>query len=148
MPVSTNAHHTQLPATPLRRTMSVTRFGVSLLNVVATIDSPPSHHGTERPEAKNSVVLSPARRPTNRAGRKQRASASPAISQSIGWRCTGRDCTPTATRPEWPARMPDPGRRAFGGRSAASAGRRGVLGPALCPLADGGERGLERAALG
>ena len=48
-PVNTKAHHTQLPATPLRRTMSVTRFGVSLLNVVATIDSPASHHGTDRP---------------------------------------------------------------------------------------------------
>ena len=58
-PVSTNAHQTQLPATPLRRTMSVTRFGVSLLNVVATIESPASHHGTERPEAKNSDVLLP-----------------------------------------------------------------------------------------
>ena len=39
--------------------MSVTRFGVSLLNVVATIDRPASHHGTERPEAKNSDVLLP-----------------------------------------------------------------------------------------
>ena len=38
----------------LRRTMSVTRFGVSLLKVVATIDRPASHQGTERPEAKNS----------------------------------------------------------------------------------------------
>ena len=26
--------------------MSVTRFGVSLVNVVATIESPASHHGT------------------------------------------------------------------------------------------------------
>ena len=38
MPVNTNAHHTQFPATPLVRTMSVTRFGVSELNVVATIE--------------------------------------------------------------------------------------------------------------
>ena len=59
---------TQLPATPLRRTMSVTRFGVSLLNVVATIESPASHHGTERPDAKNSDVLLPARLPKNSAG--------------------------------------------------------------------------------
>ena len=71
MPVSTNAHHTQLPATPLRRTMSVTRFGVSALKVVATIDRPASHHGTARPEAKNSDVLRPARLPKNSAGPKQ-----------------------------------------------------------------------------
>ena len=45
------------PSCPRRRcvrTMSVTRFGVSLLKVVATIESPASHHGTARPEAKNS----------------------------------------------------------------------------------------------
>ena len=51
--------------------MSVTRFGVSLLNVVATIDRPASHHGTARPEAKNSEVLLPARLPKNSAGTKQ-----------------------------------------------------------------------------
>ncbi len=64
MPVSTKAHHTQLPATPVVRTMSVTRLGVSLLKVVATIDSPASHQGTARPEAKNSVVLLLPRRAT------------------------------------------------------------------------------------
>ena len=58
-PVSTNAHHCQLPATPYWRTCCVTQFGVSLLNVVATIDSPASHQGTDRPEAKNSDVLLP-----------------------------------------------------------------------------------------
>ena len=51
--------------------MSVTRFGVSLLNVVATIESPASHQGTARPEAKNSEVLCPARLPKNSAGTKQ-----------------------------------------------------------------------------
>ena len=69
MPVSRKDHQTQLPATPLRRTMSVTRFGVSLLKVVATIESPASHHGTERPEAKNSVVLCP--RASRRTGPAQ-----------------------------------------------------------------------------
>ena len=64
MPVSTKAHQTQLPATPEVRTMSVTRLGVSLLKVVATIDSPASHQGTARPDAKNSVVLLPPRRAT------------------------------------------------------------------------------------
>ena len=56
IPVSTNAHHCQLPATPYCRTCCVTQFGVSELNVVATIDNPASHHGTDRPEAKNSEV--------------------------------------------------------------------------------------------
>ena len=56
--------------------MSVTRFGVSLLNVVATIESPASHHGTARPETKNSDVFFPARRAKNRAGTKQIASVS------------------------------------------------------------------------
>ncbi len=51
--------------------MSVTRLGVSLLKVVATIERPASHHGTDRPEAKNSEVLLPARLPKNSAGTKQ-----------------------------------------------------------------------------
>src|SRR4029078_5145900 len=62
--------------------MSVTRFGVSLLKVVATIDSPASHQGTARPEAKNSAVLLPPRRATCAAGMKQRAPDPTAISQS------------------------------------------------------------------
>jgi hypothetical protein len=82
MPVSTKAHHTQLPATPLRRTMSVTRFGVSALKVVATIDSPASHHGTARPDPKNSEVLRPARFPKNSAGPKQMSSDAKTMTQS------------------------------------------------------------------
>ena len=82
-PVSTKAHHTQFPATPLRRTMSVTRLGVSLLNVVATIESPASHQGTERPEAKNSEVLWPARFPKNSAGTKQIRRQTTAMTQSM-----------------------------------------------------------------
>ncbi len=35
--------------------MSVTRLGVSVENVVATIDVPSSHQGMLRPERKNSV---------------------------------------------------------------------------------------------
>ena len=62
MPVSRNAHHSQLSATPRSRTRFVTRFGVSVLNVVATIETPISHHGAARPEVKNSAVLDPARR--------------------------------------------------------------------------------------
>jgi len=62
--------------------MSVTRFGVSLLNVVATIDSPASHHGTERPEAKNSEVFFDDLFPKKSAGAKQTATAINAIIQS------------------------------------------------------------------
>ena len=72
---------------PLRRTISVTRLGVSLLKVVATIESPASHHGTERPEAKNSEVLFPDLLPKKRAGAKQMAMADTAIIQSSVLRC-------------------------------------------------------------
>ena len=84
-----NAHQTQLPATPVRRTMSVTRFGVSLLNVVATMDSPASHQGTARPETKNSDVLRLARRPRKSAGPKQIARVMAITSQSMVCRCMG-----------------------------------------------------------
>src|SRR6478672_12091567 len=83
MPVRVNAHQHQLPATPSRRTMSVTRLGVSLLNVVATMDSPASHQGTERPETKNSEVFFPARRPKKRAGIKQIERETAMMSQSM-----------------------------------------------------------------
>src|SRR3954454_22727524 len=82
-PLNTNAHHCQLPATPYWRTCCVTQFGVSLLKVVATIERPASHHGTERPEAKNSEVLLPARLPKKSAGTKQMSSVSEMMSQSI-----------------------------------------------------------------
>ena len=59
MPVSRNAHQTQFPATPFVRTMSVTRFGVSVENVVATIEVPSSHQGMLRPERKYSEVSFP-----------------------------------------------------------------------------------------
>ncbi len=64
--------------------MSVTRFGVSLLNVVATIDSPASHQGTARPDTKNSDVLRPARFPKKSAGTKQTSRDAATMSQSIG----------------------------------------------------------------
>ena len=62
MPVSRNDHQSQLSATPFSRTMLVTRFGVSVENVVATMETPTSHHGAARPDVKNSAVLEPARR--------------------------------------------------------------------------------------
>ena len=63
--------------------MSVTKFGVSLLKVVATIDRPASHQGTERPEAKNSEVFLPARFPKNKAGKKQTNNVIKTITQSM-----------------------------------------------------------------
>src|SRR5215211_3487226 len=72
--------------------MSVTRFGVSLLNVVATIESPASHHGTERPEAKNSEVFLPDLLPKKRAGAKQMPTARRAMIQSSALSCIGQSC--------------------------------------------------------
>jgi hypothetical protein len=66
IPVTANAHHTQFWLTPLVRTRSVTRLGVSVENVVATSDTPSSHHGNRRPERKNSCRPSLARRTTIR----------------------------------------------------------------------------------
>ena len=82
-----NAHHCQFPATPCLRTMSVTKFGVSLLKVVATIERPASHHGTARPETKNSDMLLPARLAKKKAGAKQIASDKKTITQSMVCRC-------------------------------------------------------------
>mgnify|MGYP006952874690 CR=1 FL=1 len=90
MPVRTKAHHTQLPATPSVRTMSVTRFGVSLANVVATIDRPASHQGTARPEAKNSDVPLRDLAMNRKAGAKQMARATTATTQSQNVNCMVR----------------------------------------------------------
>src|SRR5690349_9615635 len=91
MPVSRNAHHNQFPATPLVRTMFVTRFGVSVLNVVATIDTPMSHHGAARPDVKNSAVLEPARRASTTAGMNETTMESATMIQSRDVRRTSRD---------------------------------------------------------
>ena len=48
----------------------MTKFGVSVLKVVATIEMPTSHQGAARPEVKNSLVLLPARLKKNNAGKK------------------------------------------------------------------------------
>jgi hypothetical protein len=39
-----------------------------VLKVVATMDTPMSHHGAARPDVKNSAVLDPARRASTMAG--------------------------------------------------------------------------------
>ena len=54
------AHQTQFPETPLFRTISVTKLGVSVEKVVATIDTPNNHQGMFRPERKNSLLEDPA----------------------------------------------------------------------------------------
>src|SRR4249919_721356 len=71
MPVSRKLHHSQFSETPRSRTMLVTRFGVSVLKVVATIEMPTNHHGAARPDVKNSLVLELARRQKNSAGRNE-----------------------------------------------------------------------------
>ena len=83
MPVSRKLHQSQFSATPLCRTMLVTRFGVSVLKVVATIEIPTSHQGAARPDVKNSLVLSLARRQKNSAGIKLTAIDVAIITQSI-----------------------------------------------------------------
>ncbi len=58
-PVSKNAHQDQFPETPFTRTTFVTKFGVSVEKVVATIDKPNNHQGIVRPERKYSVEFFP-----------------------------------------------------------------------------------------
>jgi hypothetical protein len=60
MPVKRKAHQSQFPETPFVRTMSVTRLGVSVENVVATIETPRSHQGILLPDKKKSTRLLPA----------------------------------------------------------------------------------------
>ncbi len=60
IPVSKNAHQTQLPETPSFRTNSVTKPGVSAANVVATIETPNNHQGIFLPDKKYSEVFFPA----------------------------------------------------------------------------------------
>src|SRR5262245_19835024 len=62
--------------------MLVTRLGVSVLKVVATIEMPTSHQGAARPEVKNSVVLELARRQKKSAGRNEIAILAAMIDQS------------------------------------------------------------------
>ena len=60
MPVIRKAHQPQFPETPFCLTKSVTRFGVSVENVVATILIPSNHHGIFRPARKKDFISSPA----------------------------------------------------------------------------------------
>src|SRR5690348_7222302 len=82
MLVSRKAHQDQLPATPWARVSPVTRFGVSVENVVATSEVPRSHQGIERPERKNSSALSPDFRPARTPMETEVASDPATIPQS------------------------------------------------------------------
>jgi hypothetical protein len=62
-------------------------LGVSVLKVVATIETPMSHHGAERPEVKNSAVLDPARRASHTAGANDSASEATTMIQSSAVSC-------------------------------------------------------------
>src|SRR5690554_1248769 len=59
IPVSKNTHHAQFPLTPFCLTISVTKLGVSVENVVATMDTPSNHQGIFRPDKKYSAELFP-----------------------------------------------------------------------------------------
>src|SRR5882724_7996065 len=72
--------------------MLVTRFGVSVENVVATIETPTSHQGAARPDAKNSVVFLLARRKKKRAGRNDTAIEMITTVQSAVVTCMGARC--------------------------------------------------------
>ena len=70
---------------------------MSLLKVVATIESPASHQGTARPEAKNSEVLcGPPAAPKNSAGTKQTSSVAATMTQSSGVEDHGATLYPKA----------------------------------------------------
>src|SRR5574338_71729 len=88
MPVRRNDHQAQLFATPFSRIRLVTRLGVSVLKVVATIETPISHHGAARPEVKNSAVLDPARRASSTAGMNEMMIEATTMAQSSRVGCT------------------------------------------------------------
>jgi hypothetical protein len=68
------------------RTISVTRLGVSVEKVVATIETPRSHHGIRRPERKKSAELRLARLETTIPITSEIAKNSNIITQSIAFR--------------------------------------------------------------
>jgi len=72
--------------------MLVTRFGVSVLKVVATIDTPTSHHGAERPEVKNSAVFALARLASSTAGMNDTPIEMMTTIQSNDVSCIGAPC--------------------------------------------------------
>src|SRR6476660_9723578 len=77
--------------------MFVTRFGVSVEKVVATIETPTSHHGAARPDVKNSAVLLPARFAKKMAGRNDTTTETAMTVQSSGVRCIRAPPAPKAS---------------------------------------------------
>ena len=82
MPVSRNAHHPQLPLTPCSRTSPVTKFGVSVEKVVATMLIPNNHHGILRPARKKLLAFLPASREAHKPMTSARAKYPTTIAQS------------------------------------------------------------------
>jgi hypothetical protein len=81
--------------------MLVTRFGVSVLKVVATIDTPINHHGADRPEVKNSAVLEPARLASRTAGKNEIAIDKTTMTQSRVVTCICRSlCDGAGKQPQ------------------------------------------------
>ena len=87
MPVNRNAHHTQFPETPFCRTISVTRLGVSVEKVVATIETPSNHHGIFLPARKNDFVSFPAFLDAHIPIPKENKKYKPIIDQSNVFNC-------------------------------------------------------------
>ena len=85
-------HQTQFPETPLVRTMSATRLGVSVEKVVATIEVPSSHQGIFRPERKNDSAFPPARRLTMMPMAREAIRKALIIPQSIPFSCIAFPC--------------------------------------------------------
>src|SRR5258708_13093378 len=75
--------------------MLVTRLGVSVLKVVATIEMPMSHRGAGCPDVKNSLVLLLALFQKKSAGRKLTAMLAPMMIQSSVAKWKGPFCTMT-----------------------------------------------------
>src|SRR5699024_3366303 len=82
MPVNRKAHQTQFPETPSVRTILATRLGVSVENVVATIDMPSSHHGIFLPAAKYCSEFFPAWRATTSPTSNEKSRYAPIMVQS------------------------------------------------------------------
>lgn len=85
MPLNRNAHHRQLPATPSVRTNHVTRFGVSVEKVVATMETPSSHHGIDRLARKYSAVPFDARLASSAPMTIHRTRKPTTMTQSTVW---------------------------------------------------------------
>ncbi len=62
IPPTAKHHQSQFFQIPWSRTHPVTTSGVSAAKVVATIEVPVIHQGSDRPDRKNSSGLDPARR--------------------------------------------------------------------------------------